>query len=64
MSLPVCHGKITGKMVQVTFDSRHDIQTAVTKVYAGGEKLQLLEMTQVFMLFMNMNKIGQISLSI
>ncbi|KAM9436510.1 synaptonemal complex protein 2-like [Clarias gariepinus] len=46
MLLPVCHGKITGKMVQVTFDSRHDIQTAVNKVYAGGEKLQLLEMTQ------------------
>ncbi|XP_053083847.1 synaptonemal complex protein 2-like isoform X2 [Pangasianodon hypophthalmus] len=46
MSLPVCHGKITGKMVQVTFDSRHDIQTAVNKVYAGRDELQLLETTK------------------
>ncbi|KAF5901167.1 synaptonemal complex protein 2-like, partial [Clarias magur] len=46
MSLPVCHGEITGKMVQVTFDSRHDIQTAVNKVYAGGEKIQLLKTTK------------------
>ncbi|XP_060756065.1 synaptonemal complex protein 2-like [Neoarius graeffei] len=44
MSLPVCHGKTTGKMVQVTFDSRHDIETAVNKVYAGRDELQLLEM--------------------
>ncbi|XP_060718019.1 synaptonemal complex protein 2-like isoform X3 [Tachysurus vachellii] len=34
MSLPVSHGKITGKMVQITFDCRHDIQTALKKVYA------------------------------
>ncbi|KAF4075898.1 hypothetical protein AMELA_G00224190 [Ameiurus melas] len=43
MLLPVGHGQITGKMVQITFDSKHDIQTAVNKVYAGGDELQLLE---------------------
>lgn len=43
MALPVCHGKTAGKMVQVTFDYKHDIQTAVHKVYAGGNELQPLE---------------------
>ncbi|MCJ8745648.1 hypothetical protein PDJAM_G00132600 [Pangasius djambal] len=59
MSLPVCHGKITGKMVQVTFDSRHDIQTAVNKVFAGGDELHLLETTKVYLLFVNMDIISQ-----
>ncbi|XP_046689521.1 synaptonemal complex protein 2-like isoform X2 [Silurus meridionalis] len=44
MLLPVHHGKISGKMVQVTFDCRHDIQTAVNKVFAGGDELQLIEL--------------------
>lgn len=59
MSLPVCHGKTTGKMVQVTFDSRHDIETAVNKVYAGRDELQLLEMIKVYWLFVNMDIIGR-----
>lgn len=59
MSLPVCHGKTTGKMVQVTFDSRHDIETAVNKVYAGRDELQLLEITKVYWLFVNMDIIGR-----
>ncbi|TSR75305.1 Synaptonemal complex protein 2-like [Bagarius yarrelli] len=46
MSLPVCHGKITGKMVQITFEYTHDIQTAVNKVYFREDKLQLLETTK------------------
>lgn len=56
MSLPVCHGKIIGEIVQVTFDSKHDIQTAVNKIYSGDE-LQLLETTKVFVFFTNI--IGQ-----
>lgn len=56
MSPPVCHGKITGKMVQVTFDSRHDIQTAVNKVYAGGDESQMLEATKVYWPFMNIDR--------
>ncbi|XP_058232448.1 synaptonemal complex protein 2-like isoform X2 [Hemibagrus wyckioides] len=46
MSLPVSHGKITGKRVQITFHCRHDIQTALNKVYAGGDELQLMEATK------------------
>ncbi|KAK3541404.1 hypothetical protein QTP86_024594 [Hemibagrus guttatus] len=46
MSLPVCHGKITGKRVQITFHCRHDIQTALNKVYGGGNELQLMEPTK------------------
>ncbi|XP_027028493.1 synaptonemal complex protein 2-like isoform X2 [Tachysurus fulvidraco] len=46
MSLPVSHGKITGKMVQITFDCRHDIQTALKKVYAGGAELQPMDTTK------------------
>lgn len=59
MLLPVGHGQITGKMVQITFDSKHDIQTAVNKVYAGGDELQLLETGKVYWLFVNMDMITQ-----
>lgn len=52
MSLPVCHGKITGKRVQITFHCRHDIQTALNKVYAEGDELQLMEATKVYWFFL------------
>ncbi|XP_076869625.1 synaptonemal complex protein 2-like [Brachyhypopomus gauderio] len=35
MSLPVTHGAVIGNMVQITFDSQHDIQTAVKRVFVG-----------------------------
>lgn len=55
MSLPVSHGKITGKMVQITFDCRHDIQTALKKVYAEGAELQLMDTTKVYWIFVNLD---------
>ncbi|XP_035382334.1 synaptonemal complex protein 2-like [Electrophorus electricus] len=33
MSLPVTHGDVSDKMVLITFDSQHDIQTALEKVF-------------------------------
>ncbi|XP_066502716.1 synaptonemal complex protein 2-like isoform X2 [Hoplias malabaricus] len=40
MSVPVFHGNIMGKFVQIVFDSKHDIQTVAEKVF-GKEDLQL-----------------------
>ncbi|XP_051737825.1 synaptonemal complex protein 2-like isoform X2 [Ctenopharyngodon idella] len=34
MSTPIFHGEITGKMVKIIFSSEHNIQTALTKVFA------------------------------
>ncbi|XP_051538997.1 synaptonemal complex protein 2-like isoform X2 [Myxocyprinus asiaticus] len=33
MIIPVCHGEITGKMVQIIFGLEHNIQTALTRVF-------------------------------
>lgn len=34
MSTPISHGEITGKMVKILFSSEHNIQTALTRVFA------------------------------
>ncbi|XP_072535099.1 synaptonemal complex protein 2-like [Salminus brasiliensis] len=47
MSVPVSHGNLTGKMVQIAFESKHDIQTAVEKVFGGGDDLRLPEAEKV-----------------
>ncbi|XP_077100428.1 synaptonemal complex protein 2-like [Siphateles boraxobius] len=34
MSTPISHGEITGKIVKIIFSSEHNIQTALTRVFA------------------------------
>ncbi|XP_036416517.1 synaptonemal complex protein 2-like [Colossoma macropomum] len=43
MNVDVSHGNTVGKMVQIAFDSKYDIQTAVEKVFGRGEDSQLPE---------------------
>ncbi|XP_049319621.1 synaptonemal complex protein 2-like [Astyanax mexicanus] len=43
MSHPVSHGNMIGKMVQIAFDAKYDILTAVEKVYGGREESKLPE---------------------
>ncbi|XDV47170.1 hypothetical protein PO909_016871 [Leuciscus waleckii] len=38
MSTPISHGEITGKMVKIIFSSEHNIQTALTRVFAEKPK--------------------------
>jgi len=34
MSTPISHGEITGKIVKIIFSLEHNIQTALTRVFA------------------------------
>ncbi|XP_017551673.2 synaptonemal complex protein 2-like isoform X2 [Pygocentrus nattereri] len=43
MNVDISHGNTVGKMVQIAFDSKYDIQTAVEKVFGRGEGSELPE---------------------
>ncbi|KAL6462969.1 hypothetical protein MHYP_G00293910 [Metynnis hypsauchen] len=43
MNVDISHGNTVGKMVQIAFDSKYDIQMAVEKVYGRGKDAELPE---------------------
>ncbi|KAG9283537.1 synaptonemal complex protein 2-like [Astyanax mexicanus] len=55
MSHPVSHGNMIGKMVQIAFDSKYDILTAVEKVYGGREESKLPEAPKELLLRVRKN---------